>query len=66
MLRAMKSELIFWLWCRWRGHGNFPADTEIFSKSGRPDFTVRICTGCERIYPEDADAVFDALEADLL
>ncbi len=58
----MKS-LVFWLYCRWNGHGVFAFDVHSMRK-GKDHILWRECRGCGRVYAEDAMAVLDKLEAD--
>lgn len=57
--------LIYWCWCRWRGHGAFAYETHNMTKPGRPLLSFRSCVGCGKVYPEDMSRVCDLLEADL-
>ncbi len=65
MIEWLRTEFVFWAWCRWRGHGSFALEEATYLKEGRPDFSVRTCLGCNRMYPDDVTAACDAMEADL-
>ena len=63
LLEAIQ-EPVYWLWCRWRGHGMFPVVREHFTK-GSDVASYRACRGCGRVYEEDVEQFLDALKRDL-
>ena len=58
------QEVVFWLWCRWRGHGAFPVVREHYTKGDDVD-SFRVCRGCGRVYAEDVEQFLDVLKGDL-
>ena len=63
LLEAIQ-ESVYWLWCRWRGHGAFPVYEEWLTK-GPDRVTFRVCAGCGRVYEQDVEPALDRLEHDL-
>lgn len=52
------QEPVYWLWCRWRGHGAFPVINGMLETGGEP---IRGCWGCGRVYAEDEERLMDAV-----
>ncbi len=66
MYQRIKTELVYWLFCRWRGHDSFEITYEWFiSRVGWPHFILRACTGCGRVYPEDVEKACDVMDESL-
>lgn len=63
----LPEEIIYWLWCRWRGHTRFAIKEVNLEKFDNVNDIVsfRVCMGCGRVYEEDVGPVLDELERDL-
>ena len=62
---SLVQEPVYWLWCRWRGHGAFSVTLQSFTKRRDAVLTFRVCDGCGRVYEEDVWPALDMLERDL-